>query len=62
MTIASPELHPNPVVSPWYHVGIDFICLLLVSSHGKLYILMISDYFTNSYEHLQQKHDGDARN
>ena len=25
MTVGTSELHPVPVVSPWYHVGIDFI-------------------------------------
>ena len=45
MIIATPELHPVPVVSPWYHVGIDFIGPLPVSSRGKRYVLTVSDYF-----------------
>ena len=47
MSIAAPELHPLPVVSPWYHIGIDFIGPISPSSQqGKKYILTISDYFT----------------
>ena len=47
MTIAAPELHPIPVVSPWYHVGIDFIGPLQPPlTQGSRYILTISDYFT----------------
>jgi hypothetical protein len=37
----------NPVVSSWYHVGIDFIGPLQPpSTQGSHYILTISDYFT----------------
>ena len=25
MTSTTPELHPVPVKSPWYHIGIDFV-------------------------------------
>ena len=46
MSKAAPELHPVPVVSPWYHVGIDFIGPLTPASQGCSYILTISDYFS----------------
>ena len=47
MTTTRPELHPIPVHSPWYHIGIDFIGPLSpVSQSGNRYILTISDYFT----------------
>lgn len=43
----SPELHPIPVVSPWYHVGIDFIGPVSpASTMGNKYILTVADYFT----------------
>lgn len=48
---AAPELHPVPVVSPWYHIGIDFIGPISPPSHqGNSYILTISDYFTKFVE------------
>ena len=44
---AAPELHPIPVVSPWYHiVGIDFVGPLTPTEDGYCYILTISDYFS----------------
>jgi hypothetical protein len=43
---AAPELHPVPVVSPWYHIGIDFVGPLTRSTQGNEYILTICDYFT----------------
>ena len=43
---AAPELHPVPVVSPWYHIGIDFVGPLTPSTQGRCYILTISDYFS----------------
>ena len=46
MSKAAPELHPVPVVSPWHHLGIDFIGPLTPSAHGCRYILTVSDYFT----------------
>ena len=46
LNIVDPELHPVPVVSPWHHIGVDFIGLLLRSSQGCQYILTISDYFS----------------
>lgn len=46
MTVAAPELHPVPVVSPWYHIGIDFVGPLPPSTQGSRYILTVSDYFT----------------
>ena len=53
MAIITPELHPVPVKSPWYHIGIDFIGPIdPTSSHGNRYILTISDYFTKWVEAL----------
>ena len=45
MTTA-PELHPIPVKSPWYHIGIDFVGPLPESPSGNKYILTLSDYCT----------------
>ena len=59
MDTAAPELHPIPVVSPWYHIGIDFIGPVSPpSSNGSRYILTISDYFTKFVEAfaLESKH------
>ena len=51
MTTGAPQLHPVPVKSPWYHIGIDFIGpLTLVAQDGSQYILTISDYFTKWVE------------
>ena len=37
----------HAVVSPWHHIGIDFIGPISPpSTNGSQYILMISDYFT----------------
>lgn len=42
-----PELHPVPVKSPWFHLGMDFIGPVSPPSvSGSRYILTISDYFT----------------
>ena len=42
-----PELHPIPVKSPWYHLGMDFIGPISPPSQsGNHYILTVSDYFT----------------
>ena len=42
-----PELHPIPVKSPMYYIGIDFVGPLSPSSlTGNRYILTVSDYFT----------------
>lgn len=47
LSIAAPELHPIPVVSPWYHIGIDLIGPISpASKQGNQYILTISGYFT----------------
>ena len=46
ITIAAPELHPVPVVSPWYHIAIDFVRPPnSASNQGGHYILTLSDYF-----------------
>ena len=42
MTAATPELHPIPVKSPWFHTGIDFIGPITPILGQPL----ISDYFT----------------
>ena len=46
MSTAAPELHPIPVVSPWHHIGIDFIGPVTPASEGCSYVLTISDYFS----------------
>ena len=44
---ARPELHPVPVKSPWFHLGIDFIGPYSPpSSNGNKYVLTVCDYFT----------------
>lgn len=51
MTTGAPELHPIPVKSPWYHVGIDFIGPISpTSDDGNRYILTLSDYCTKWME------------
>ncbi len=50
MTVDAPELHPIPVHSPWYHLGIDFVGPVAQSTNGNRYILTISDYFTKWVE------------
>ena len=47
MNIAMPELHPVPVVSPWYHLGIDFVGPFHTpSKQGNRYILTIANYLS----------------
>ena len=47
LTSERPELHPIPVKSPMYHIGIDFVGPISpISSAGNRYILTVSDYFT----------------
>ena len=47
LNLEHPELHPVPVKSPMYHIGIDFVGPISpMSSSGNRYILMVSDYFT----------------
>ena len=47
----APELHPVPVKSPFYHIGIDFIGPLSpIAEDGAQYVLTISDYFTKWVE------------
>lgn len=38
------ELHPIPVISPWYHVGMDLV-KMPISKSGNKYILTSMDYF-----------------
>ena len=46
-----PELHPVPVTSPWYHIGIDFVGPITpLSRSGNRFILTMSDYFTKWVE------------
>ena len=41
-----PELHPVPIHSPWFHVGIDFVGPISPSStSGNRYVHTLSDYF-----------------
>ena len=48
LTTATPELHPVPVQSPWFHLGMDFIGPISpVSSKGNRFI---SGYFTKWVE------------
>jgi len=43
-------------VSPWYHIGIDFIGPISPASHqGNRYILTITDYFTKFVEAIPMK-------
>ena len=47
LTAGTPQLHPIPVKSPWYMVGIDLIGPIApVAEDGSRYILTITDYFT----------------
>ena len=49
----APQLHPNPVVAPWHHIGIDFIGPISTqSTKGNCYILTISYYFSKWAEAL----------
>ncbi|KAL5515024.1 hypothetical protein EMCRGX_G000133 [Ephydatia muelleri] len=51
LTTTTPKLHPVPVQSPWFHVGIDFVGPVTPESvHGNRYILALSDYFTKWVE------------
>ena len=44
-------MYSVPVVSPWHHIGIDFIGSISPASHqGNRYILTITDYFTKFVE------------
>ena len=47
LTLERPELHPVPVKSLWYHLGMDFVGpISRPSTTGNCYILTVSDYFT----------------
>ena len=47
----APPLHCVPVVSPWHHIGIDFIGPISPpSTQGSQYILTVGDYFTKFVE------------
>ena len=49
--IEKPELHPIPVHSPWFHIGVDFVGPISPpSTSGNNYILTLSDYFTKWVE------------
>jgi len=48
MSKAAPELHPVPVVSPWHHIGIDFVGPLTPSTQGHRYIATSSPLATTS--------------
>ena len=49
LTTNTPDLHPIPVESPWFHVAIDFIEPIILA-YGNMYILTLSDYFTKFVE------------
>ena len=40
------ELHPIPVHSPFYQIGIDFVGPLPLTSNGNKYIIVAMDYLT----------------
>lgn len=47
LTTKQLKLHPVPVKSAWYHLGMDFVGPISPPSNsGNRYILMVSDYFT----------------
>ena len=49
--VTNNELHSIPIHSPWYHVAIDFVSpISLTSKNGKCFILTVSDYFTKWVE------------
>ena len=51
LTTTTPELHPVPVQSPWFRVGIDFVGPVTPESvHGNNYILTLCNYFTKWVE------------
>ena len=42
-----PELHPVPVKSTWYHIGLDFVGPISPpTTNGNQYILTLCDYFS----------------
>ena len=47
LMITRPELHPVPVKSAWYHIGMDFVGPIHPMTHnGNQFILTICDYFS----------------
>ena len=40
------KLHPVPIKSSWYHLGVDFIGPLTISDSGNRFILTVMDYFS----------------
>ena len=50
MTTITPELHPIPVKSAWYYIGIDFGGPVTTSAMKNCYILTVSDYFSKWLE------------
>ena len=51
LTSGTPELHPIPVKSPWFQIGIDYIGPLSPPANdGSRFILTVSDYFTKWVE------------
>ena len=47
LMITKSELHPVPVKSAWYHIGMDFIGPISpTTQNGNRFILTICDYFT----------------
>ena len=61
INIETPELHPVPVVSVWYQIGIDFIGPISPpSTQGNKYILTVCDYFSKYVQAtpMPSKHAG----
>ena len=51
LTTGSPQLHPVPVKSPWYQIGIDYIGPISPPAEdGSHYIFTVCDYFTKWVE------------
>ncbi len=47
LTTGTPQLHPVPVVSPWYQIGMDYVGPISPpASDGSVYIFTVCDYFT----------------
>ena len=51
LTTGTPQLHPVPVKSPWFQIGIDYVGPIFPpTDDGSCYILTICDYFTKWVE------------
>ncbi|KAL5499988.1 hypothetical protein EMCRGX_G011472 [Ephydatia muelleri] len=66
LTTATPELHPVPVQSPWFHLwnGLHWSNISCVLKRKSFFILTISDYFTKWVEAVPlptKESSGDAQ-